>query len=120
MANQGKFITPEQAKAAYERYQKEKPGAKALGHVYDLSKVQEVMQNIEAYNRDHAGNPVEALRLYLSWDEESPHEDKTDIIFVPITKDGKDIIDMDSSVAPQKPTGGDVLARGLPCPKYCD
>jgi hypothetical protein len=94
----------------------------ALGHVFGLSKTRRFISAITEYNVLGAGLPVTSIRAYLGWNSASPHEDKTQLIMVPVTTDGNDLFPVFGGKLPVGvvPEQENVLAYGWPCPIFCD
>lgn len=123
----GKFIDVAAAKKEIDDYiqhlrdEGKDPNQMALGHVYGLDNVKQLMSFIDQYNSGDPKQPVEGIRLYLGWNSNSPHPDKTDLVFMPVTQDGKDLYPVFEGKEPEETQdGGSTLAAGRPCPWYCD
>ncbi len=123
----GKFIDVAAAKKEIDDYiqhlkdEGKDPSQMALGHVYGLDRVNQLMEFISNYNSGSPKQPIEGIRLYLGWNSESPHPDKTDLVFMPVTKDGKDLYPVFEGKEPDDDkAGGSTLAEGHPCPFWCD
>ncbi len=122
----GKFIDVAAAKKEIDDYiqhlreEGKDPNQMALGHVYGLDNVKQLMSFIEQYNGGDPKQPIEGIRLYLAWDENRNYDDKTDIVFMPVTKDGNDLYPVFEGKEPKESQdGGTALAAGWPCPWDC-
>jgi hypothetical protein len=122
----GKFIDVAAAKKEIDGYiqhlkdEGKDPNQAALGHVYGLDNVKQLMTFIEQYNSGGPNQPIEGIRLYLGWNSNSPHPDKTDLVFMPVTQDGNDLYPVYNGKEPEEEQdGGSALAEGLPCPVWC-
>jgi hypothetical protein len=123
----GKFIDIAAAKKEIDDYKQQlrgegkDPDQAALGHVYGLDHMNQLMSFIKQYNAGTPKQPIEAIRIYLGWNSNSPHPDKTDLAFMPVTKDGKDLYPVFDGKEPDEPQSeGSALAKGWPCPVFCD
>ncbi|MEQ8713090.1 MAG: hypothetical protein RIC80_08730 [Cyclobacteriaceae bacterium] len=122
----GKFIDVAVAKKEIDDYMQhlrdegKDPTKMALGHVYGLDRINQLMEFMKNYNSGDPKQPIEGVRLYLGWNSNSPNPDKTDLVFMPITKDGKDLYPVYSGKEPEEEQdGGNILAEGDPCPIWC-
>ncbi len=123
----GKFIDVAAAKKEIDGYiqhlieEGKGPTKAALGHVYGLDNIKQLMTFIDEYNSGDPKQPIEGIRLYLGWDEARNYADKTDLVFMPVTSDGNDLYPVFNGKEPmEEPDGGSTLAEGRPCPFLCD
>lgn len=122
----GKFIDISAAKKEIDDYMEQlrkegkDPEKAALGHIYGLDNVKQLMSFIDEYNSGDPKQPIEGIRLYLGWDESRDYADKTDLVFMPVTSDGNDLYPVFEGKEPKEPQdGGSSLAKGAPCPWDC-
>ena len=123
----GKFIDIAAAKKEIDDYvqhlreEGKDPNQMALGHIYGMDRINQLMDFIKNYNQGGPEQPIEGIRLYLGWNSNSPHPDKTDLVFMPVTKDGKDLYPVFEGKEPKEAQkGGSALAEGNPCPFWCN
>jgi hypothetical protein len=127
ITNTGTFISSTAAKANLKKYFKDegKPQLSqdhpdhVFGHVFGLAKIKDLVSRIDQHNLSEpdAEKHIKGLRIYRS-----KTKSKTDVMIVPLTKDGKD--------HPQQIHGGSeskkqgkfkpmILSGSGPCPNQC-
>ena len=123
----GRFIDIEAAKKEIDDYTQhltdegKDPTQMALVHIYGVDEINQLMNFIKTYNQGDPMQPIEGIRLYLGWNRNSPNPDKTDIVFMPVTKDGNDLFPVYNGKEPNEiQEDGHTLADGKPCPVWCD
>lgn len=111
----GRFISAAEARANCK-----KPIllGKVKGHLFDLDKWTQFVDNIAKYN-GQAGLPNDArvayVRVYYSRSSRGGHTNEKDLVIVPVMASGVDLYEVSGKVFSED----NILSESTPCPNLC-